>query len=102
MDHQEMSRKTMVSRREILQGLGLVGAGTVLTGCGDAGVKETKDNGNAMSDLAWDKAPCRYCGTGSRGSWDRFGWCWSRFRWWWCWRWQSTILTGTWPRCWES
>ncbi len=48
-----------VDRREFLKSLGLVGAGTVLTsGDAEASATATADN------LTWDKAPCRYCGTG--------------------------------------
>ncbi|MCB9832641.1 MAG: molybdopterin-dependent oxidoreductase [Planctomycetes bacterium] len=58
---------TDITRRNFLGSLGLISAGTLITGCGeqaDAKQKSKQDEAAMPADLKWDKAPCRYCGTG--------------------------------------
>jgi nitrate reductase NapA len=54
-----------LNRRRFLFELGLI-TGTVTAGCTGRGRPrpDTDDSGPAEADLAWGKAPCRYCGTG--------------------------------------
>ena len=52
-------------RRNFLKGLGLASAGAALWGCPDK--KEASERapaGMTEAQLSWDKAPCRFCGTG--------------------------------------
>lgn len=56
-------------RRRFLQGLGAAGAGVVAFSCSDREeaarlVERQASGGTSPADLAWGKAPCRYCGTG--------------------------------------
>jgi nitrate reductase NapA len=54
---------TAPSRRDFLEGLGLLAAGTVLTSCGKGEPAQKSETFDATS-VKWDKAPCRFCGTG--------------------------------------
>jgi len=52
-------------RRDFLRAVGSGGA-VVAFSCGDreAADRIARDSGNYPADLTWQKAPCRYCGTG--------------------------------------
>ena len=57
------------SRRDLLRGLGAAGAGVAAFSCSDRSeaarlAAARADEGLDHADLAWDKAPCRFCGTG--------------------------------------
>ncbi len=52
-------------RRDFFRRLGLVGAGTILYACpGKKEATEEKPRGLRLEDVRWEKAPCRFCGTG--------------------------------------
>ncbi|MFT7620408.1 MAG: nitrate reductase NapA [Planctomycetota bacterium] len=53
---------TSLSRRQFLETLGVVGAGTMMTSCSDTDPEEASKI--LEGELTWGKAPCRYCGTG--------------------------------------
>jgi nitrate reductase NapA len=55
-----------MDRRNFLLSLGLVTAGTTITGCGSRTATQPASDAATLSeaDLTWGKAPCRYCGTG--------------------------------------
>jgi nitrate reductase NapA len=55
-----------MDRRDFIMSLGLVAAGTTITGCGSrpSSPGSLDTSGPTEDDLNWGKAPCRYCGTG--------------------------------------
>jgi len=57
-----------MNRRELLETLGLASVGISAFSCSDreAGrrIEAERSKGLAAKDVAWRKAPCRYCGTG--------------------------------------
>ncbi len=55
-----------MDRRNFLKDMGLITSGTLLTSCsGDAPAPDARPaDGINPADLAWSKAPCRFCGTG--------------------------------------
>ncbi len=53
-----------MDRRDFLMSLGVIAAGTTITGCGNRSPGPAVDAGPSEADLTWGKAPCRYCGTG--------------------------------------
>ncbi|MFO0811364.1 MAG: molybdopterin-dependent oxidoreductase [Gemmataceae bacterium] len=56
-----------MDRRDFVVSLGMIPASTLITGCGNRSPNSPPPAGDAKLDetrLTWDKAPCRYCGTG--------------------------------------
>ena len=56
-----------MDRRDFLLNLSLVSASASVCGCGSRKAVEQESGGGSGpsdADLAWGKAPCRYCGTG--------------------------------------